>query len=60
MSENTSDDVYRGRINYRAGMWRKECCKAMRHIHDTENYMAEAGYYPDGLNNAGNIKWVKK
>jgi len=61
MTFRESDDVYTGKLNYRDGKWRRdECCKVMRHVHDTKNYMAEAGYVPDGLNNAGNPKWKKK
>ena len=59
MTGAVGDAVYNGQMNFREGEWRFECCKAMRHIHDTENYMAEAGYKPDGLNAAGNTKWVK-
>lgn len=54
-----SDLVYKGIINFRDGNWRGECCQAMRHIYDLDNYMAESGYIRDGVNNAGNPKWRK-
>ena len=45
MSGKTGDEVYAGRLNYRDGTWFPECCKAMRHVHDTDNYMLENGYF---------------
>lgn len=53
------DLIYKGIINFRNGNWYGECCNAMRHIHDTENWMREQGYVQDGLNKAGNPNWVR-
>lgn len=45
MTEQQSDAVYSGELNYRGGEWRQgECCQVMRHAHDTDAYMAEHGY----------------
>jgi hypothetical protein len=60
MSYDFSELVYRGIINYRDGNWYGECCQVMRPVYDLENWMAEYGYYPDGLNAAGNPKWVHR
>jgi len=59
MSYDFSDLVYKGIVNFRDGNWYGECCKAMRHIHDTDNWMRELGYIRNGVNNAGNPKWEK-
>jgi hypothetical protein len=53
MTREQSDDVYAGRLNYRAGQWRQECCQIMRHTHDQDAYMAEHGYRREGE------RWVK-
>lgn len=37
MTYEQSDEVYAGRLNYRDGEWRAECCQAMRHVHDVDN-----------------------
>lgn len=42
----TSDLVYAGRLNYRDGWWRAECCRVMRPVHDREAYLLEQGYEP--------------
>lgn len=60
MMPDESDAVYAGIRNFRDGQWRNECCQVMRPVHDLDNYMAEHGYIRDGINNAGNPKWVKK
>lgn len=46
MDARTIDLVYTGRLNYRDGWWRVECCQVMRHVHDRVAYMAEHGYTP--------------
>lgn len=45
MSDFLSGAVYSGTMNFRNGEWILECCQVMRPVHDTENYMAEAGYF---------------
>ena len=55
-----SDAVYAGSINFRDGEWRAECCKVMRPVHDLHNFMNEQGYYAEGRNAAGHVKWVKR
>jgi len=45
MSYDFSDLVYKGIINFRDGNWYGECAEAMRHIHDVDNFMEEAGYF---------------
>lgn len=59
MSADFADLVYKGIINFRDGNWYGECCQAMRHIHDQDNYMREHGYIRDGINKAGNSKWIR-
>ena len=55
MTPEQSDAVYAGRLNYRDGMWRPECCAIMRPIYDLDNYMAEHGYVKD----ADGKRWVQ-
>gem|GEM_PF-6686452 len=47
MTPEQSDEVYAGRLNYRDGAWRSECCQVMRPVHDVDSYMAEGGYVRD-------------
>jgi hypothetical protein len=44
MTEEQIDAVYGGRLNFRGGEWREECCQVMRPTHDLDAYMAEQGY----------------
>lgn len=44
MTEDQSEAVYNGQLNYRAGAWRDECCQIRRPVYDADAYMAEAGY----------------
>lgn len=60
MSADRSDLVYKGEMNYRDGQWRIECCEAMRHMYDKENYMREKGYEPGPPHPlSGNETWIK-
>lgn len=34
MTAEQNESVYAGRLNYRDGEWRDECCRVMRPIHD--------------------------
>jgi hypothetical protein len=54
MSGAVGDAVYSGQMNFREGEWRFECCKVMRPVHDTDNYMEENGYF---MNEHG--RWEK-
>lgn len=60
MSYDFSTLVYRGIINFRDGNWYGECAQVMRPTYDIDKWMGEQGYIRDGINNAGNPKWVKR
>lgn len=49
MDMRTIDLVYTGRLNYRDGWWRVECCQVMRPHYDLDAYMREHGYTPNGI-----------
>jgi hypothetical protein len=53
-----SGAVYRGRLNFRDGRWRQECCAVMRPIHDKAGFMADMGYVHIETEHGGS--WVKK
>ncbi len=44
MTHAQTEAIHQGRLNYREGEWREECCAIMRPVHDTDNYMREQGY----------------
>jgi hypothetical protein len=51
MTDQRSDAVYAGTLNYRDGAWRDECCRVRR---PAEDVLREQGWTRDD-----NGKWVK-
>lgn len=52
MTNEASDEVYGGIVNFKGGEWVQGCCEVMRPIHDTRSYMREHAY------ELINDKWV--
>jgi hypothetical protein len=59
MTDEQSDDVYAGQLNFRDGAWREgECCQVMRPARDSDRWMAEHGYRR-GDASKGERPWVE-
>jgi len=43
MTPEQSEAVYAGKLNFRDGRWREECCAVMRHLEKNEENNARGG-----------------